>query len=91
MNRHQKREHLPGAELLRAASEPIQEWWQCTYLGIPVLQQRFSDEVRASLPELIALEIALPPEEVFAALNVQRLQLLHDQQVPEWPMVATNG
>ena len=83
VNRHQKRERLPGAELLRKAAEPIQDWWQRAYLGAPGLQQRFGDEARASLPGLVALETT-PPEEVFAALYAQRLRLRHDQQVPEW-------
>ena len=84
VNRHQKRERLPGADLLRTAAEPIQEWWRRAYLGIPVLQQRFGDEARASLPGLMTVKTALPPEDVFAALHVQRLRLRHDQQVPEW-------
>ena len=84
MNQHQKRERLPGADLLRTAAEPIQDWWRRAYLDTPVLQQRFGDEARASLPGLIALETTMPPEEVFAALQVQRLRLRHDQQVPEW-------
>ena len=83
VNRHQKRERLPGAELLRKAAEPIQDWWQRAYLGALGLQQRFGDEARASLPGLVALETT-PPEEVFAALHAQRLRLRCDQQVPEW-------
>ena len=35
------------------------------------------------LPGLKVLDTALLPDEVFAALHVQRLRLRHDQQVPE--------
>lgn len=59
-------------------------WWQRAYLELPLLQRRFGDEARASLPGLMALVSAPPPGEVFAALHVQRLRLRHDQQVPEW-------
>ncbi|MDP9096607.1 MAG: hypothetical protein M3N26_08685 [Pseudomonadota bacterium] len=70
-----KRERLPGAEPLRIAAEPIQDWWRRAYLGTSVLQQRFGDEARASLPGLIALETALPLEEVFAALDLAWAQI----------------
>ena len=88
VNQRDKRDRLPGDGLLRAAAEPIQGWWQRAYLdgtGL-LLSQRFVDEARASLPGLAnpALAPAGVPEEVFAALQVQRLRLRHDQQVPEW-------
>ena len=35
-------------------------------------------------PGLVALEATMPPEEVFAALQMQRSWLRHNQQVPEW-------
>jgi hypothetical protein len=83
--RHEKRDRLPADELLRRAGAPIQEWWRRAYLGedIPLLPQRFVDEARASLPGL-GDPTTVVPEEVFAALRVQRLRLRHDQQVPEW-------
>ncbi|MEO8883226.1 MAG: site-specific integrase [Devosia sp.] len=84
VNQRQKRDRLPGADLLRAAAGPIQDWWRRAYLDLPILQQRFGDEARASLPGLMALETTPPADEVFAALHVQRLRLRHDQQVPEW-------
>jgi hypothetical protein len=49
----------------------------------PVLPRRFTDEARASLPDLVGTADP-PPEEVFAALLLQRLRLRHDQQVPAW-------
>ena len=87
MNQHHKRDRLPGDGLLRAAAGPIQGWWQHAYLdpgrGNPLLPRRFADEARASLPGLGGTA-APEPDEVFAALRMQRLRLRHDQQVPEW-------
>jgi SAM-dependent methyltransferase len=85
VNQHQKRERLPADALLRAAGEPIQDWWRRAYLqeAGSVLPRRFADEARASLPGLMGITDP-PPEEVFAALLLQRLRLRHDQQVPEW-------
>jgi SAM-dependent methyltransferase len=85
VNQHQKRERLPADALLRAAGDPIQDWWRRAYLqeAGSVLPRRFADEARASLPGLMGI-VNPPPEEVFAALLLQRLRLRHDQQVPEW-------
>jgi hypothetical protein len=85
VNRHEKRHRIPVDALLRRAAGPIQEWWHRAYpdgCG-PLLPQRFADEARASLPSLVGLH-KLPTEDVFAALQDQRLRLRHDQQVPEW-------
>ena len=85
VNQREKRDRLPADRLLRAAGAPIQDWWRRAYLDEAgaVLPRRFADEARASLPGL-AGDAVPPPEEVFAALRVQRLRLRHDQQVPEW-------
>jgi hypothetical protein len=85
VNQHQKRKRLPADALLRAAGAPIQDWWRRAYLeeAGPVLTRRFADEARSSLPGLVGIADP-PPEEVFAALLLQRLRLRHDQQVPEW-------
>ena len=86
VNQREKRERLPADGLLRASSSPIQDWWRRGYLeeaGL-VLPRRFSDEARASLPSLAGGADLPPPDEVFAALRVQRMRLRHDQQVPEW-------
>lgn len=85
VNQREKRDCLPADGLLRAAATPIQDWWRRAYLEAAgsVLPRRFADEARASLPGL-AGDAVPPPEEVFAALRVQRLRLRHDQQVPEW-------
>lgn len=87
VNQHHKRDRLPGDGLLRAVAGPIQGWWRRAYLDLnragPLLPRRFVDEARASLPGLGGA-VAAEPDEVFAALRVQRLRLRHDQQVPEW-------
>ena len=84
VNQRQKRDRLPGADLIRAAADPIQAWWGRAYLDGSVLQRRFADEARASLPGLGEAKPASPLADVFAALQIQRLRLRHDQQVPEW-------
>ena len=85
VNRHNKRDRLPGDGLLRRAGGAIQDWWRRAYFGEagPPLARRFSDEARASLPGL-AQAGAWATEDVLAALHVQRLRLKHDQKVPEW-------
>ena len=85
VNQHQKRDRLPADAVMCAAGDPIREWWRRAYLeeaGL-VLPRQFADEARASLPGL-AGSAEPAPEEVFAALMLQRLRLRHDQNVPEW-------
>ena len=86
VNQREKRDRLPADSLLRVAGPAIQAWWQHAYLDQPgaVLPRRFADEARASLPGLAGGADPPPPEEVFEALQIQRLRLHHDQQVPEW-------
>ena len=49
-----------------------------------LLRTRFVEEARASLPGLLASETDITPEDVFAAMELQRIRLRQDQQVPEW-------
>ncbi len=86
VNQREKRDRLPADGLLRSAGPAIQDWWHQAYLGQPgaVLPRRFADEARASLPGLVGGADPPPPGEVFEALQIQRLRLHHDQQVPEW-------
>ena len=90
VNQHEKRDRLPADGRLRTAGEAIQGWWQKAYLTQAefVLPRRFSDEARASLPGLAELSALPAPDDVFAALQVQRLRLRHDQQVPEWTLTV---
>ncbi|MGI4800216.1 MAG: methyltransferase domain-containing protein [Janthinobacterium lividum] len=85
INQHKKRDRLPSEALLQTAQQLIQEWWQRAYLQDSVLlPKRFVDEARASLPGLREPARTVAGEDVFGALQLQRLRLRHDQQVPEW-------
>jgi hypothetical protein len=55
-------------------------WWETAYLKRPALSEQFGEEARASWPALSSSA----PEDVFAAVALQRIRLRHDQQVPEW-------
>ena len=86
VNRHLKRDRLLSEGTLRRARDRILRWWDAAYLGrrdtVPL---RLSEEARASLPGLGGAHGASPPEEVFAAMGLQRLRLHLDQGIPEWP------
>jgi SAM-dependent methyltransferase len=91
VNQNQKREKLPGIELLRSAQDRVQEWWDRGYLKAnnQVLPDRFMTEVKATLPIIEQGEVHL--DDVFAALNLQQIRLKHDQQVPEWNPPRLSG
>jgi len=84
VNQNQKRDKLPGVEVLRSAQDRIQEWWERGYLkaGNHVLPERFMTEARATLPIIEHAEFQL--DDVFAALNMRQIRLKYDQQVPVW-------
>ncbi len=84
VNQNLKRDRLPGDAILRAAQDPIEQWWEDAYLKAEnsVLAERFRIEAGASLPIVSADKVRL--DDVFAGLTLQRLRLKHDQQVPEW-------
>ncbi len=84
VNQNQKRNKLPGVQLLRSAQNRIQKWWERGYLkaGNQVLPERFMAEAKATLPVIEHVEFQL--DDVFAALNMQQIRLKHDQQVPVW-------
>lgn len=85
VNQHGKRDRLPSAEALRAARDGIAAWWQAAYLrpADAVLPGRFAAEARASLPGLDASG-ACHPDDVQAAVALQRMRLRQHQGVPEW-------
>lgn len=85
VNQQSKRDRLPSADALRAARDAIAAWWQAAYLrpGDTVLPGRFAAEARASLPGLDAGD-ACCPDEVQAAMALQRVRLRQNQGVPEW-------
>ena len=81
-----KRDRMPSEELLRHAGGVIVDWWNAGYLskqnsGIPFL---FGEEAKASLPALIGNPGLPETDDVLFAMGLQRLRLLHDQQVPDW-------
>jgi hypothetical protein len=77
---------MPSEKLLRHAGDSITEWWRAGYLSgqDPILAYRFGEEAKASLPALSASPGAPETDDVLFAMGLQRLRLLHDQQVPEW-------
>ena len=91
VNQHQKRDRLPSNSTLQAARGRILAWWHAAYFdeARDLLRSRFVEEARASLPGLLASETDVTPEHVFAAMELQRLRLRQDQQVPEWSGTAT--
>ncbi len=84
VNQHEKRNQLPADPLLRAAQDRILDWWNAAYHENPdhPLAQRFALEASASLPGVVAADTDL--DSYYSALNLQRLRLKQNQQVPEW-------
>lgn len=88
MNQHQKKDKLPGASLLRASQDRIQEWWGRGYLGAGnrVLPDRFITEAGATLPMLAGEPGGL--DDVFEAVGMQQMRLRADQGVALWDSVV---
>jgi SAM-dependent methyltransferase len=85
VNQRLKSGLLPSGGRLAKAREMILDWWDTGYLqnANELIGKQFITEASASLPGVG--EIA-GPEAVFDAMEVQRLRLHHDQQVPEWEL-----
>jgi SAM-dependent methyltransferase len=83
VNQNQKSDRLPSAERLTSAKEIIVDWWTTGYVQNKnaLIGQRFITEARASLPGFIE---APSTETIFEGLELQRIRLHHDQQIPEW-------
>ena len=90
VNQNQKRDKLPGTEILRSAQQRIEEWWDRGYVKADnrLLSERFMTEARATLP---IVETKPRLDDVFAAVNMQQLRLKNDQQVPVWEPDAAEG
>jgi hypothetical protein len=83
VNQGQKSDRLPSAERLAKAKEIIIDWWTAGYVNNAntLVGRQFLTEARASLPGTVE---APSPETIFEGMELQRLRLHHDQQVPEW-------
>ena len=84
VNQRKKRNRLPSDRLLRAAEGRIVGWWRDAYRADPhhPLAERFMLEAAVSLPGIPPTDTDL--DGCFSALNLQRLRLQQNQQVPEW-------
>ena len=85
MNQRLKSGLLPSGGRLAKARELVLDWWNEGYLANSnvLIGKQFFTEAAASLPgvgEMAGIEA------VFDAMEVQRLRLHHDQQVPEWEL-----
>jgi HNH endonuclease len=85
VNQKQKRHRLPSAAHLRDSQDRITSWWEKGYQleRNEALTDRFFAEAQAALPSLENPGV-LNIRDVFEGLELQRIRLHHDQQVPEW-------
>jgi SAM-dependent methyltransferase len=85
VNQREKRHRLPSAEHLRDSQDRIIAWWEKGYQleRNEALTNRFFAEAQAALPSL-ENTVALNALDVFDGLELQRIRLHHDQQIPEW-------
>jgi SAM-dependent methyltransferase len=83
VNQHQKSDRLPSAERLAKAKEIIVDWWTTGYVrnANALIGHQFLTEACASLPGVIETP---SQETIFEGVELQRIRLHHDQQVPEW-------
>ncbi len=84
VNQREKRDRLPTDRLLRAAQDRILQWWNDAYRENPnrALAERFALEASVSLPGVAHADADL--DSYYSAVNLQRLRLKQNQQVPEW-------
>ena len=85
VNQREKRHRLPSASRLHDSQDRITSWWEKGYQleRNEALTTRFFAEAQAALPSL-ENPIVLNSCDVFEGLELQRIRLHHDQQVPEW-------
>jgi SAM-dependent methyltransferase len=85
VNQREKRHRLPSADHLRDSQDRITSWWEKGYQleRNEALTERFFTEAQAALPSL-ENPAMLNVCDVFEGLELQRIRLHHDQQVPEW-------
>ena len=85
VNQRLKSDLLPSGGRLAKSKELIFDWWDGGYLQNSnlLIGEQFHTEAAASLPGIAETPA---PEAIFDAMQVQRLRLHHDQQVPEWEL-----
>ncbi len=83
INQNQKSDRLPSVERLAKAKDIILDWWTAGYMhnANTLIGKQFLTEASASLPGILETP---SPETIFDGMELQRLRLHHDQQVPEW-------
>ena len=88
VNQREKRDKLPADLLLRRAQDRILDWWDSAYREQTghALAERFALEASVSLPGIQPEDSDL--DNYYSALNMQRLRLKQNQQVPEWTGVS---
>ena len=76
---------LPDAATLQEAEDRLKAWWERAWHRAPqpTLAERFQREAAATLPGLREDEAA-DLDSVFSALDLRRIRLRQDQQIPEW-------
>lgn len=76
---------LPDAATLQEAEDRLKAWWERAWQRAPqpTLAERFEREAAATLPGLREAE-AKDLDSVFSALDLRRIRLKQDQQIPEW-------
>lgn len=77
-----KRDHLPDNATIRNAQDRIMTWWDDAYCREKTTSERFLLEAKARLPALRESDPSL--DDVFFAMNLQRMRLYNDHRIPEW-------
>jgi SAM-dependent methyltransferase len=90
INQHLKRDQIISAELLQRSQGLIGEWWQHAYLDSSdaMTSAQFWQEARSTLPLLDARDRQGALDDLFMAVDLQRMRLRHDQQLREWNGVS---
>jgi SAM-dependent methyltransferase len=82
-----KSDKLPSAGMMDRARERIIEWWDTAWFSDEVFRKRFIWEASIALPGLNSLREP-DPENLFQALQRQRVELKINQQLVEWEQSA---
>ena len=77
-----KKDHLPNKTTIRNAQDRIMAWWDNAYCREEATSERFLLEAKARLPALRESNPSL--DDVFFAMNLQRMRLYNDHRIPEW-------